>query len=585
MKKIWKQYEHILDAKGKRQIFGIVVLMVVSGFLEILSLSLIIPLIAAIVNMQLLTKYKPVMMIFKFFGLNNEKSMLIGLTIGFAVLIALKNLVIYVMERAKKFFIVKGSNDTAIKLFGIYITRPYVYYLNCNSGEIITVINVLVTKVYALLQDILTLTSKVIVVIALVFVMMVVDWKVSLFLMVVFVALTIILDKTMYRKEEGVGEKATLCTMKMMDIVNQSVSGIKDIKVLNREKYFSDKYRRYSTRNYKLEKQKFVYDTAPKHLSEVAVSLCIVVYVLVCIFTNQDMQQVLVGMSAVSIAVVRIVPSINSINSCINRIMYNKPMLMKISDEIISDINSDGKINFEKAIEDLPLHDRIVFDDVSFMYPDGNEYVINDISLSILKGERIGIVGASGEGKTTFVNMLLGFLEPNKGKIMVDGADIQENVKGWMNNIGYIPQLIFLVDDTIRNNIIFGSKDASDEKIWEILKIVKLDKFVKSLDKGLDSQVGENGIRLSGGQRQRIGIARAIFHDPDILVFDEATAALDDDTEKEIMKEIYGFNQDKTLIIISHRMSTLDGCDRIYRVEDGKVLIDNSAKDRINEEN
>lgn len=572
MNKIWKQYENILGPKDKRKIFGIITLMVISGFLEILSLSMIVPLIAAIVNMELLTKYEIVMKIFMFFGLTDEKSMLIALAAGFAILMVLKNLIIFLMERAKKYFIAKGKMDTANKLFGIYITRPYVYFLQCNSGEIITVVNVLVEKVYSLLQDILTLISKIIVVIALVVVMVAVDWKVSVFLMAVFVIMTIILYFTMYRKDEAVGEQATHCTMKMMDIVNQTVGGIKDIKVLNREKYFSEKYKRYSNRNYKLERQKFIYDTAPKHLSEVVVSVCIAAYILFSIISGQDMQAVLVGMSAVSIAVVRIVPSINSINACMNRIMYNKPMLLKISEEVINDINSKDKINFDTNPAPFPLNDRIVFDHVSFMYPDGNENIINDSTLTINKGERIGIVGASGEGKTTFVNILLGFLEPNKGRIIVDGGDIRESVKGWMQNIGYIPQMIFLVDDTIRNNIVFGSKDIPDERIWEILKIVKLDKFVQSLDKGLNTPVGENGVRLSGGQRQRIGIARAILNNPDILVFDEATAALDDETESEIMKEIYGFNSDKTLIIISHRVSTLEGCDRIYRVVDGNVI-------------
>ncbi|MGN0374089.1 MAG: ABC transporter ATP-binding protein [Butyrivibrio sp.] len=578
MFKIWKQYENILSPKDKRKIFGIVVLMVISGFLEILSLSMIVPLIAAIVNMELITKYEIIMKFFVFFGLTDEKSMLIAMAVGFVALMALKNLVIFLMERAKKYFIAKGKKDTANKLFGIYITRPYVYFLHCNSGEIITVINVLVEKVYSLLQDILTLTSKVIVVIALVIVMMAVDWKVSVFIISVFIVMTIILYFTMYRKDEAVGEKATLCTVKMMDIVNQTVGGIKDIKVLNREKYFSDKYRRYSNKNYRLEKEKFIYDTSPKHLSEVVVSVCIAGYILFSIITGRDMQAVLVGMSAVSIAVVRIVPSVNSINSCFNRIMYNKPMLMKISREVINDINSKEAINFETDPEPFPLNDRIVFDHVSFMYPDGTENVISDITLTINKGDRVGIIGASGEGKTTFVNILLGFLEPNEGRIMVDGGDIRHSIKGWMQNIGYIPQMIFLVDDTIRNNIVFGSRDIADEKIWEVLRLVQLDKFVQSLDRGLDSQVGENGVRLSGGQRQRIGIARALLRDPDILVFDEATAALDDETESEIMNEIYGFNRDKTIIIISHRMSTLEGCDRIYRVVDGNVIEDGTEE-------
>ena len=569
---ILKQYENILKPTDKRKIFGIIVLMVISGFLEILSLSLIVPLIAAIVNMELLTKYEIVMKIFTFFGLTDRQSMLIGMAVGFAVLMVLKNLVIFLMERAKKYFIASGKKRTANKLFGIYITKPYVYFLHCNSGEIITVINVLVEKVYALLQDLLTLTSKVIVVVALVAVMLITDWKVSIFLTVVFIVMTFILYRTMYRKDEIVGEAATRCTMKMMDTVNQTVSGIKDIKVLNREKYFSDKYRKYSNRNYKLEKQKFIYDTAPKHISEVVVSVCIAGYILLSIILKMDMQEVLVGMAAVSIAVVRIVPSVNSINSCFNRIMYNKPMLMRISNEVINHINSKEKINFEEAPEPFPLNDKIVFDHVSFMYPDGNENVISDICLTINKGDRIGVVGASGEGKTTFVNTLLGFLEPNEGKILVDGGDIRQSVRGWMKNIGYIPQTIFLVDDTIRNNIVFGSPKASDERIWEVLKIAKLDEFVKSLEHGLDTEVGENGVRLSGGQRQRIGMARALYHDPDILVFDEATAALDDQTESEIMNEIYGFNKDKTLIIIAHRTSTLAGCDRIYRVVNGSVV-------------
>ena len=226
---IFKQYENILKPKDKRKIFGIVVLMVIGGFLEILSLSMIVPLIAAIVNMELITKYEIVMKIFEFIGVTDEKSMLITMSIGFAVLMFLKNVVIFFMERAKKYFIANGKKSTANKLFRVYITRPYVYFLHCNSGEIITVINVLVEKVYALLQDVLTLISKVIVVIALVTVVVLIDWKVSVFLLIILAILTVILYRSMYRKDEQVGEQQTRCTMKMMDTVNLTVSGIKDI--------------------------------------------------------------------------------------------------------------------------------------------------------------------------------------------------------------------------------------------------------------------------------------------------------------------------------------------------------------------
>lgn len=214
----------------------------------------------------------------------------------------------------------------------------------------------------------------------------------------------------------------------------------------------------------------------------------------------------------------------------------------------------------------------ITIQSLSFRYPGKEKYVFRNVFMKIYRGESVAIVGPSGAGKTTFVDLILGLLNPEQGVILVDGIDILENKKAWANLVGYIPQTIYLSDDTVRNNIAFGYKEIDDKKVWKALKQAQLDKFIQGLDKGLDTIVGERGVQLSGGQRQRIGIARALYHDPDILILDEATSALDTNTELAVMEAIEKFKGEKTMIIIAHRLSTIQNCDRVYEVRDSEIF-------------
>jgi ABC-type bacteriocin/lantibiotic exporter with double-glycine peptidase domain len=226
-------------------------------------------------------------------------------------------------------------------------------------------------------------------------------------------------------------------------------------------------------------------------------------------------------------------------------------------------------------VEKLPVRQVIRMEDITYKYPNTDKLILDKATMEIPIGKSVGIVGASGAGKTTIVDVLLGLLKPEEGRILADGVDVSTNYKGWLKNVGYIPQTIFMTDSTIRKNVAFGvpEDEIDDEKVWQALREAALDEFVKELPEGLDTEIGERGIRLSGGQRQRIGIARALFEDPEVLVLDEATSALDNDTEAAIMDSINRLHGRKTLVIIAHRLQTIEKCDMIYNIGDGKATL------------
>ena len=270
----------------------------------------------------------------------------------------------------------------------------------------------------------------------------------------------------------------------------------------------------------------------------------------------------------------------NRINNQINSIAYFEPFFMGVSDNLQDEINGQN-IDMSFATDEdekLDVKESIEMKDITYAYPNTERLIFDHADLKIPVGASVGIVGTSGAGKSTVVDILLGLLEPSTGHIYADSVDVKDagNYRKWLKNIGYIPQMIFMLDDTIRKNVAFGvPEDKIDEdRLWEVLKEAQLDEFIKTLPEGLETGIGERGIRLSGGQRQRIGIARALYNDPEVLILDEATSALDNDTEAAIMESINRLHGRKTLIIIAHRLQTIEKCDIVYRVEDGRAKIE-----------
>ena len=354
------------------------------------------------------------------------------------------------------------------------------------------------------------------------------------------------------------------------------MQGIKAIKIACKEQYFVDEYRKCG-RGYVNAVQRYsLYNNVPKLLIEtvcIAVMMGYMIALTVMGTATDNMLEVLATLAAAAFV---LLPAVNRIYKEINSIAYFEPFFMGVSDNLQDEIK-DSSVDMSFAAEGeekLPLRESIELRDIVYAYPNTDKLIFDHAQLTVPIGASVGIMGTSGAGKSTIVDILLGLLEVREGRILADGIEVKTHYRSWLKNIGYIPQMIFMLDDTIRRNVAFGVHDENidEDRVWEVLKEAKLDEFVRSLPEGLETGIGERGIRLSGGQRQRIGIARALYYDPEVLILDEATSALDNDTESAIMESINGLQGRKTLVIIAHRLRTIEKCDVVYRVEDGKAV-------------
>jgi len=316
--------------------------------------------------------------------------------------------------------------------------------------------------------------------------------------------------------------------------------------------------------------------STPRLFLEVIALSAVVIVCALLVFIGRSPDAILPIVSLFAISTVRLIPGINTITASLTTIRLRKPSFDLIVEEI-KKLKSSIEIKNFKNIENknkIEFNNDILLKDLSFNYKAENKSAINNITMSIKKGTRVGIIGRSGSGKSTLVDIILGLLEPEKGEILVDRINIKDNKRSWQSYIGYIPQDIYLLDDTIKNNITFGidKNDINKKLLYESIKIAQLEKFVESSKNKLDTVVGNRGIKISGGEKQRIGIARALYNNPEILIFDEATSALDVDNENKILDEIYEGIGNKTLIVISHRNNTVKYCDLIYVMEQGKII-------------
>ena len=364
----------------------------------------------------------------------------------------------------------------------------------------------------------------------------------------------------------------------------QSIYGVKDVKVLGREDFFIRNYYESGCVGANIARDYAVLNSVPRLMIEAVFISSVLLFILVYLLNGGDATLLIPQLTAFGIAAVRIMPSANRINTYLTEIAYNQNSLDYVYENLTEAMKTDKAMRAERAAiagPELHLSKEIELKNITFAYPDAQSNIFTDANMLVPKGKSVGIMGASGAGKSTIVDILLGLLHVKSGEILCDGQNIFSNYESWLAQIGYIPQTIYLVDEPIRDNIAFGiDADKIDEKrIWEVMEEAQLADFVRTLPEGLDTKIGERGVRLSGGQRQRIGIARALYHNPEILVFDEATSALDNETEAAVMEAINSFHGKKTMVIIAHRLNTIANCDIIYEVKDEKI-VETSLKGR-----
>ncbi len=360
---------------------------------------------------------------------------------------------------------------------------------------------------------------------------------------------------------------------KLYQWMNQSLGGIKEVKILNREEYFITQYQNYFHKYVHGLRINRLIGEMPRYFVEASCMTGLLVAILVKMFFGYNGITVYIPQLTVfAVAAFRLLPSVGKITVHVADILYSLPSFELIYHDLKEIENVPQKI--EDEIGSWEFRKEIAVRDVAYRYPEAEENVIYRANFVIPKGKTVAFIGSSGAGKTTMADIILGLLEPNEGQVLADGMDVHKNLNMWHRSLGYIPQVIYLSDDTIRNNIAFGvhRNDIDDNAVIGALKKAQLYDFVQTLQEGLDTFVGDRGVRLSGGQRQRIGIARALYHDPEILVLDEATSALDNETEKAVMESIENLQGTKTMVIIAHRLTTIKNVDIVYEVSEGKVV-------------
>ena len=581
MKKIIKKLMVLLDGRQKRIMVLLVFLMLIGAVLETLGVSLVIPVMNVVMDEHAVENNEYLQVICDILRIeyNDTRKLMIFTMLALIGVFVVKNIFLFIQQKAQLRFVYTNQFATSRRMMINFMERPYEYYLNADTSVIQRSITSDVNNMYGLILALLQLFSEAIVFVCLVLVSLATDvWMtvtVTLLLVVVLAIIKGILKPIMKKA----GEENQDYYSGLYKWIDQSVMGIKEIKVANKENYFINEYAKCGAGYVSAVQRYNLYNATPRLLIETVAIAGMILYMMFQILQGTAVSEIVPQVAALAVAAMRLIPCANRINNHLTSISYFEPFFMGVSDNLQEEIR-DESINYDEnaykqkvKVDKLEIKGKIELKDIVYKYPNTEVLIFDHADMEIPVGKSVGIVGTSGAGKTTVVDILLGLLRLQSGEILADGVEVREHYQSWLKNIGYIPQSIFMIDSTIRKNVAFGyaDEDIDDEKVWRALKEAQLDEFVRGLPEGLDTSIGERGIRISGGQRQRIGIARALFEDPEVLVLDEATSALDNETEAAIMDSINRLHGKKTLIIIAHRLQTIEKCDMVYRVEKGKV--------------
>ena len=578
--KLMKQLSYIFPPKQRWQFAGLFLLQLIETCLDFLGISLILPFVNVLMNADTLREAGWYVMVSGLVGSAETAPVLLFITLLMITVYIVKNAFMLFLLNLRVRFIGTNKVKMGTKMITCYMYKPYTFHLQRNTAEIIRNINGDVGGAFNVISNIFALISDVLIVIALVVYLLAVDFTMTIGVMLALALCSAIYFLFVRKKIRTLGRENRKVTARMYKAIQQAMGGIKEVKIMGREKYFAEVYNEAGIESVRIGKRYAVISAIPARLIE-TLCMCTILGVLaIKIAGGENLTEVVPRLSAFAVAAIRLLPRANGINACINSITYNMPSLEALYDDLRESEREEAERLREieqkkqqKKTVSVGQEEDIFVRGVTYTYPNKNEPVLKNVDLTIAHGSSVGIVGATGAGKTTLVDLILGLLKPDSGTICYGTLDIHEDYAQWQKHIGYIPQTIYLVDDTIRSNVALGieSDRVDDTTVWRALENAQLAEFVRSLENGLDTVIGERGVRISGGQRQRIGIARALYHEPEILFFDEATSSLDNETEAAVMESINALGSQKTMIIVAHRLTTLRGCDKIYRVDEAEV--------------
>ena len=573
---IIKKMRYILDRKQKLQICFLGILILVGGLLETVSVSGVLPVVWVIMDPAKAQENKYIRFAMDIINVDSIERFIVPLLAVLIILYTLKNLFLLFLANQQNKFIAFNRNKLISQVLREFLNRPYEFYLDADIPTVFRLTDSDIPNVFNILMAMISLVSEGIVFILLCIVMIVTDWKLLLLMIVVFGFLSVVMFRVLKPRLSELGAKNQAIQSRIAKWRIQAIYGIKDVKVLHREAFFADNYEDSGKIGAGYSKRYAVMNNIPRLLIETVFIASILGYIIFYIMMGNDASTLIPMLSAFGVAAIRMMPSVNRMNTYMTDISYFKPCLDYVYENMnINEISKRNNQTLRPADPSKPmrLRDKIELKDIVYAYPNTDKLIFDRANMVVPYGKSVGIMGPSGAGKSTIVDILLGLLKVQKGSILCDGVDIFDNYPAWLSQIGYIPQSIYLVDEPVRNNIAFGIADdeIDDARIWDALEEAQLADFIRGLPEGLDTAIGDRGVRISGGQRQRLGIARALYHNPEILVSDEATSALDNETEAAVMEAINSFHGRKTMVIIAHRLNTIEKCDIIYKVDEGKI--------------
>lgn len=569
---------YLLSKTQKRQLVVLAGLMIIGMFFEMAGLGILIPALSLMLNSDIGKTYPAVRPYLEALG-NPTQAQLVIWGMSFLVLVYLLKAVFLVfLSWRQSRFTAELSADLSRNLFLGYLRQPYTFHLQRNSAELLRNIQSEIGLFTSVSQSVINLSIEFSVVIGVAFMLIFVE-PLGAIVVTSFLAVSALgFHRLTKNKLLNWGEQRQFHSGLLNQHLLQGLGGVKDVKLMGREDHFIKEYAEHNTANAKIQVKVTTLGLVPRVYLELLAVIGLAGLISLMMAQKKPLDLLLPTLGVFVAAAFRLIPSVNRIMNYVQQIRFTQPVVEVLFNEFCLIRNSvesnaaTSKLNFIHELEVRKLR---------FQYSNTNMNALDEVSINIKKGESVGFIGPSGSGKTTLVDVILGLLTPVNGVILLDGQDIQKNMRGWQDQIGYVPQSIYLTDDTLRHNVAFGipNDQIDDEAIARAIKASQLDEFIQSLPDKLETYVGERGIRLSGGQRQRIGIARALYHDPTVLVLDEATSSLDSATERSVMKAVSALQGSKTLLIVAHRLSTVEHCDRLYRLNQGKVVEEGTPLD------
>lgn len=570
MKLTLKKINDILSAQQRKKYVALIILTLFGMVFESLGLGILIPIISLIINPSFVESLKTK------YGLNylvsfSDESILIFILLLMGVVYLTKTLYLTVITHKQNKFIFGLNAFISKTLYTKYLNQSYAFFIKTNTAEVTKNIMVevhLLTKYFIaimhLLNESLLLTT--------VFLTLFIIEPLGIILVgFLFFLFGYVFFKVTNERVHFYAQKRKKYDEKLSKLILEGYGASKEVKLMNRGGFFTKKFDHFSNLKKVISAQQSTLTQLPRLYIELLAVLAVIVLVGLMLLQNQQTEIIISKIGVFTVAVFRIIPSYSKISAAIQNVKYNH-----VSLDIIHEKLNELKVEVSSDEEEVAFQESIELESISFSYD--SQKIINDINLQIKKGETIGFIGASGSGKSTLIDLINGLLKPTMGEIKIDNIPIQKCIKSWQQKIGYVPQQNFLTDSSIASNIAFGldEEEIDKYKLEQAILKAELKPFLDSLPYGVNTTVGERGLQISGGQMQRIGIARALYNNPDILIFDEATSALDEATEKNVLSAISELKKTKTIIVITHRKNALRDCDKIYKLENqGIKLIKN----------